>query len=84
MTEETPKQQSPSSERSEVVEVPNEDTSKAQPWRDWLPKEQAQPSPEKPWVGWQPDPNNESAKPWVDWIKSAGVAGAGPSGNAGG
>ena len=67
-----------------VVEVPNEDDSKGQPWRKWLHSDNTEPSADKPWIGWKPDPQNESDKPWVEWIKSAGVAGAGPSGNAGG
>jgi len=70
--------------KKEVAQVPNEDKAKVQPWREWLPKEEQTPCPEKPWIGWKPDPKNESAKPWIDWVKTAGIVGAGPTGNAGG
>lgn len=64
------------------IQVTNE-SGKEQPWRKWLPKDEV-PCSDKPWIGWKPDPQNESAKPWVDWVKSGGIEGAGPSGNAGG
>lgn len=81
-TNETPANDESKSKADEILQVPN-DSGKNQPWREWLPKEPV-PSSDKPWIGWQPDPKNESAKPWVDWVKSAGIEGAGPSGNAGG
>jgi hypothetical protein len=69
---------------SEIVEVPNVDSGKIQPWRQWLAAEANTPCASKPWIGWKPDRENEHAKPWLAWVQSAGIAGAGPTGNAGG
>ncbi|UKZ70650.1 uncharacterized protein TrAtP1_011623 [Trichoderma atroviride] len=65
------------------IQVANE-SGKEQTWRQWLPDKGAVASDDKPWIGWKPDPKNESAKPWIDWVKTGGIEGAGPSGNAGG
>ena len=59
-----------------VLQVRNEDPSKVQPWRAWLPKlKDAIPCTEKPCIDWKTDLKHESAEPWVDWIKSAGYSG---------
>ena len=60
-----------------VLQVRNEDPSKVQPWRAWLPKlKDAIPCTEKPCIDWKPDLKHESAEPWADWMKSAGLPGA--------